>query len=393
MRILYAGTLPPHPGGSAISGAVLVEGFVAAGHEVRALAPITPAALPGGAVYAASHPGIRISRFSVPYFETAPDIPPEQEYRDQEGAALKPVLAGILAAERPDVILAGRETFAWHVADPAQEAGIPWVLRIAGSVTLGILRGTYPDSLAQSLLAQCRKAGLVVSPARHMAESLRQLGLERIRVIPNNLDVDRFVPQPKAAALLKKLGIASTDLVAMHASNLKPLKRPLDIVPVAEQALRREPRLLFVIVGDGPFREPMERECAARGISGRFRFAGWVDYAEMPQYINAADVMLMPCEAETQARVYLETQACGRVLIASDVPGAREVITDGETGLLFPKGNVEEMTRVLLQAAAEPARRAAIGVKARQRVQAHSWQRSVAAYLDALAEVLRRPQD
>jgi glycosyltransferase involved in cell wall biosynthesis len=45
----------------------------------------------------------------------------------------------------------------------------------------------------------------------------------------------------------------------------------------------------------------------------------------------------MPSDSETQALVYLEAQACARVLLASDVPGAREVMTDGETGLLFRK--------------------------------------------------------
>jgi glycosyltransferase involved in cell wall biosynthesis len=55
----------------------------------------------------------------------------------------------------------------------------------------------------------------------------------------------------------------------------------------------------------------------------------------MPDYINLADIVVMPSAAETQALVYLETQACARLLLASDIPGAREVIVDGETGLLF----------------------------------------------------------
>jgi glycosyltransferase involved in cell wall biosynthesis len=66
------------------------------------------------------------------------------------------------------------------------------------------------------------------------------------------------------------------------------------------------------------------------------------------------------------------------------------VINDGETGLLFPKGDVSEMTRVLLETAADPARQAAIGAKAREQVQEHSTHHCVAAYLEALSQVARR---
>ena len=69
----------------------------------------------------------------------------------------------------------------------------------------------------------------------------------------------------------------------------------------------------------------------------RVRFAGWIDYARMPDYINLGDIVVMPSESEGLARVYLEAQACARVLVASDIPPAREVVTEGETGLLFPR--------------------------------------------------------
>jgi glycosyltransferase involved in cell wall biosynthesis len=58
----------------------------------------------------------------------------------------------------------------------------------------------------------------------------------------------------------------------------------------------------------------------------------------VPDYINLADVVVMPSEREGQSLVYLEAQACGKLIVASDIPAAREVITDGETGLLFERG-------------------------------------------------------
>jgi len=167
-------------------------------------------------------------------------------------------------------------------------------------------------------------------------------------------------------------------------------KRPLDIVESAERALRQNPKLLYVIVGDGPYRGLMEEACRRWRIAERFRFAGWVDYDRVPDYVNLADIVVMPSEAESQARVYLEAQACARLLIASDIPGAREVIEDGETGLLFGKGDIDDLTAKTLLAASDPELRAKMGWRAHERVRVHSVDRAVAAYVVTFEDIIRQ---
>ena len=164
-----------------------------------------------------------------------------------------------------------------------------------------------------------------------------------------------------------------------HASKLAPVKRPLDIVLAAERALPAEPRLLYLILGDGPLRAPMEEACAQRGITSRFRFAGWIDHATVPDHLSLADVVVMPSELEGQSLVYLETQASGRVLLASDIPAAREFIVDGETGLLFRKGDVGHLAHRMLEVAGNPSWRRAIGLRARRAAEAHALEGVVAA--------------
>jgi glycosyltransferase involved in cell wall biosynthesis len=176
----------------------------------------------------------------------------------------------------------------------------------------------------------------------------------------------------------------------MHVSNLKALKRPLDLVDSAVQALPHNPRLVYVVVGDGQLRDAMEKACLRKCISERFRYVGWVEYDRVPDYINLADLVVMPSEAESQARVYLETQACERLLLASDIPAAREVVVDGETGLLFRKRDIDDLTAKTLQAAADAALRADIGRKARERVRAHSLDDAIAAFLTLLERLVSR---
>jgi glycosyltransferase involved in cell wall biosynthesis len=134
----------------------------------------------------------------------------------------------------------------------------------------------------------------------------------------------------------------------------------------------------------------MEDACQQAGIQDRVRFTGWVDYPRVPDYINLADLVVMPSADEGLARVYLETQACGRVLLASDIPAAREVVVDGQTGLLFRAGDLADLTATTLRAAAAAPLRAAIGRQARQHIEdQHRLPDAVARYAALLAELAR----
>src|SRR5262249_14719032 len=152
-----------------------------------------------------------------------------------------------------------------------------------------------------------------------------------------------FSPRSRNQALARQLAIAESDFVLLHAGQIKPIKRPLDIVHAADRALRRNPSLLYVFVGEGVSRVDVERLTGRYGIARRFRFVSFVDNALMPNYMSLADAVVMPSEREGCSRVYLEAQACGKTLIASDIAGAREVVIHGETGLLARKGDVEDL--------------------------------------------------
>lgn len=387
LSILYVGTLPPHPGGSAISGSVLVTGFASLGHRLRAIAPITAESLQEGETFARQNPDLSITRYVVPYFDVSPNQPTSNEYRDIESVQVRVLVESQIAHERPDILLLGRETFARFVPDIAREHSIPCVLRVAGGTTIGVLLGTIPELLAQQLIAQYRKVELLISPARHMAEQLRSMGLN-VKVIPNAIDLATFVPTAKNPELLRELKITDGNVVVAHVSNLKPLKRPLDVVRSAKEAINQDPRLIYLIVGDGQCRQKVENLCRNERIIERFRFTGWIDYERMPDYINLADIVLMPASADTQPRVYLETQACARLLLASDIAAAREVIVDGETGLLFRCGDISDLTERTLQAAADAQLRRDIGRQAREYVMVHSVDLAVNGYLGTFADII-----
>jgi glycosyltransferase involved in cell wall biosynthesis len=388
LGILYVGTLPPYPGGSALSSAQLLAGFAQRGHRVRAVAPLTEKALAQGDAFAAAHPRLSVVRFSVPSFDFDHSNPAGAAYQRRERDAIRTRVRALIAAERSDTLMVGRESFALHLSDLALAAGIPFVLRAAGGLTTELLNGTLRGDLRRGLLAAYQRADLIVSPAAHLAERLRtDLGLQRVTTIRNAVDLRVFGPRPKPVALLRNLAVEKDAVVVLHASNLVACKRPLDIVAAAPAVLEANSRVVFVVVGDGPLREAMRRACRRRGVGEHFRFPGWVPYEDMPAFLNAADIVLHPAETETQARVYLEAQACGRCVLASDIAAAREVITDGKTGLLHRRGDIDDLCRQMLRLAGDAGWRARLGRQARIRVRAHDLRHAVDAYLAAMARL------
>jgi len=390
LDLLYVGTLPPHEGGSAMVAAQVLPGLATMGHRIRAVAPITEVDLRSGDLFAERNGGIELNRFVVPYLDVSPDTPPSEEYRRRERRSIERHVTRSVELERPDVILIGRESFGPHVAPLARAHSIPSVLLIQGATTMGILNGSYPRQLAARLIERLGEADIAVTSARHMRRTLAELGVPDVAIVPNPVDLDRFRPLPDARTLRDELGISERDVVVAHVSNLKALKRPLDLVDAAQIALSQDDRLVFIVVGDGPCRSAVESACADRDILGAFRFPGWVDHADIPRFINAADIVVMPSAGEAQALVYLETQACARTLIASDIPAALEVVEHGQTGLLFRTGDVAHLTETILLAAREPALRARLGRNARRAVAAHALERIVAAYADLLESVAAR---
>ena len=392
MNILYVGTLPPHPGGTAVVCSQILLGLGSHGHSVQCIAPMTPEALAAGDSFAIEAPQLHVHRYDVPYFDVdSPNSP--RSYGEAERPHIERLFAELVARERPDVVFVGRESFARHIVKLAAAEKLPCVVIAHGSHWIPVLRRSRRRSGSDGMLSELCRADRVVTPAGHLAEDLGVLGIEGIQVIPNPVDLERFRPRPPDPQLARALGIHQDDLVVMHASNLKPIKRPLDIVRSATRVLAEQPRALYLIVGDGRGRPAMEAACDASGIGDRFRYVGWLPHERMPDYLTLADIVVTTSESEAQSLACLETQATGRTLLASNNPGSREIIADGKSGILFGVGDVDDLTAKTIWLAGRPDLRRQIGDHARmQVVRRHSLSDVVLAYETVLRTVTSSAQ-
>ena len=388
-NILFVGTLPPHHGGSAIANAELLRTFPRYGCRVRAIAPMSVQSANGVDAFAKAHAELSVTRFPVPFYYHDPYVAPPNGYVQAERAGIEREMTAAITESRPDIVICGRETCAPWVLPIVQRCHLACVIRIAGGHISGISDGAQAPTAQRDLAQVMNGMAGVVTEARHMQNELARWGVLRTRVIANPIDLASFAPSARNGRLRGELGIEERAVVVFHASNMKNCKRPVDIVRSAEQVLRVAPNVVYVIAGDGPLLEEMERACRELGVRESFRFTGWVAYESMPEYFAAADVVVMPSSAEQQARVYLEAQACGRTLLASDIPGAREVIEDGKTGVLFRMGDVEDLTSKTRRVIACPELRREIERRAREYVARHELGRIAEEWIAYLRETSR----
>ena len=143
-----------------------------------------------------------------------------------------------------------------------------------------------------------------------------------------------------------------------------------------------------VVIGDGPERENLEALTGRLGMSGRIRFLGARDHADMPGLLSSADLAVFPSLVEATSVAALESMACELPVAASDIGGLPEIV-DGDVGTLFEPGNPTALAEAVVELLARPDLRAT-GRQARSRV-IERW--SNARLVDRHLEIYRGLQD
>src|SRR5436309_7099078 len=169
-------------------------------------------------------------------------------------------------------------------------------------------------------------------------ETAKNFGTKKaIEVIPNFVDPSRF---RKHAGALSGLFASSGEKLLCHVSNFRPVKRIMDVLAVFERVSRTIPSRL-VMIGDGPDRSMAEAFCRDHHLREQVFFLGNVPNLE--EVVGAADLFLLPSEAESFGMAALEAMASEVPVVATKAGGLPEVVIDGETGFLLPVGDVEGM--------------------------------------------------
>ena len=205
------------------------------------------------------------------------------------------------------------------------------------------------------------------------------VAVRKIAHIANGLDLDRYDASARGSRPRR---------VIATVANLRPGKGHDVLLKAAANVVRRIPDVTFLIIGDGPRREELERLAASLRISAQVQFTGY--RSDVPEMLRQADVFAFPSFMEASPNAVIEAMAAGLPIVATRVGGIPEVIEHERSGLLVAPGDDRALAAALVRAIERPALASQLGDAARQAVEARfSFDRMVGEfqqlYFDELA--------
>jgi glycosyltransferase involved in cell wall biosynthesis len=215
---------------------------------------------------------------------------------------------------------------------------------------------------------------------------------DRIVVICNGVDVERYGQPVDKVSMRSQLGLEATArLIAVVATFREP-KGHRYMVEAMAALVPQHPDVHALFVGDGDLREELQTRVERLGLGEHIHFLG--NRSDVPELLATSDLFVLPSLWEGLPMALIEAMAAGTPVVATAVSGTVQVMIPGETGLVVPPGNSQMLAKAILELLSDPARAQAMGIAAKQRVQAEfSAQKQADEHLTLYYRLLRSYPD
>jgi phosphatidyl-myo-inositol alpha-mannosyltransferase len=320
----------------------------------------------------ADQPGVRIvgRALRIPYQGTVAPIAPSPASAGAVGRAM--------AAFRPSIV---------HVHEPLTPSTSMWATLRARAPVVATFhayaeRSRLYDLSAHFLVPVWRRLAVRLA----VSEAARSFVQDRfggeVRIVPNGVDFAMFrdarpareLPGGRRVVWVGRLDRQKGFPTVVDAFSL--------VAPETED-------LHLVVVGDGRDRHAVER--LASDLRRRVHMAGPVEHARLPSYLAGADAFITtPTGQESFGLVLVEAMAAGVPVVATDIPGYREILRDENEGFLVPPGDAEAAAKALRRILDDPALADRLVAAGRARAEGYSWDVLGARLEDVYEEVLKR---
>jgi phosphatidylinositol alpha-1,6-mannosyltransferase len=278
-----------------------------------------------------------------------------------------------------------------------------WVLRVLRFVP-SVTRAVYvhgeeittqdsydagQDRRRAALLAAHRIIVVSRFTATMVAELLGDAATGRIRLIENGVDGARFRPMPRSPHLAARYGLEDC-FVFVSVCRLLEKKGVDHAIRAFARVVARYPDSRFLVVGDGEYREELERLAADPAVAGKVGFAGAVSEDELVDHYVLGDVFVMPNrrrangDTEGFGLVFLEANACGLPVIAGSDGGSTDAVRDGVNGMVVDGHSVDAIAAAMLTLRADAGLRARLREGGIEAAAAADWRRKAEDFLKIL---------
>ena len=246
----------------------------------------------------------------------------------------------------------------------------PLVLSVRGS-DINLLAGGWMGRLNRWIY---RRMDVVIGVSRDIANRLQEAGVPetKVRVVYNGVDA-RFRPADQAQAR-EVTGLPAVRFVVLFVGMLVPVTG-LEVLLHALAQLG-DPQVCCALVGSGPQEQGLRGLAVELGVGQQVVFAGARPTDEVPRWMNAADLLVLPSFSEGRPNVVLESQACGLPVIATRVGGTPELVEDGVNGLLVDRGDSQGLARAIARLKQDAACRRRLSEAGLRSAATYTWEAS-----------------
>jgi glycosyltransferase involved in cell wall biosynthesis len=244
------------------------------------------------------------------------------------------------------------------------------VAKLAGAIAIASIRDQGDIWTAMQRRVQrwvLRLADAVIVNAEAVKTRLVEEGYsaDRIVVIRNGVDIERFASVAPHGKLRRELGLPARGPIVAALCRLHEIKGVEHFLEAAVLLARRFRDARFLVAGDGYHRPALEKYASALGLAGRVIFTGFRH--DVPEFLSEVQVSVLPSLSEALSNTLLESMAAGVPVVATRVGGNPEVVEDGVTGFLVPPREPEALAAAISRLLDQPLRAQAMGRAGRQR--------------------------
>ncbi|MEN9634439.1 MAG: hypothetical protein RL077_2843 [Verrucomicrobiota bacterium] len=221
------------------------------------------------------------------------------------------------------------------------------------------------------------------APTAELCTELTLLGFDRVSLLSRGVDTWQFHPVRRSEQLRLSWAASADDPVVIHVGRMAAEKN-YELLFRAFAAMRKaEPRCRFVLVGDGPLRQRLQREHL------EVVFTGFISQADLSRHYASADIYIHASLTETFGNVLTEAMASGLAVAGFDYAAARQFVDHGRTGLSVPVDEPEALLEAAVLLATDDLLRAQLRQHARSAVESQSWEAVIGGFESELVAVAR----
>lgn len=274
-------------------------------------------------------------------------------------------LTRMLQDRRPDIVHTHSSKAGILGRLAARRAGVPVILHTVHGPSFGPFQGPLANlvfTAAERRAARCTTHFITVADA--MTRQFLDAGIgrpEQFTRVFSGFPLEPFLATRNDLSLRARHGLKPDDFVVGKIARLFKLKGHDDLIEAAPGIVRQYPKLKFLLVGGGPWRERLMEKVRSMNLENHFTFTGLVPPSEIPQLVGLMDAVVHLSTREGIPRALPQALAAARPIVAYDCDGAGEVCLDRQTGFLIPPGDTSRLTESLLALATNPGLREQLG--------------------------------